>query len=110
MAAAQISIFTETLKKAQRVESARLQVRDFHTKKSNISSYSSGQASKSVPPSKMGRGTGGVRTAGASREALSRGSRSEPVQAKGVPSSSPVVTPQVNCGYCGKPNHLENDC
>ena len=53
LAAAQIFTFTETLEKAQKVESARLQVRDFHTKKRNISSYSSGQASKSAPPSKM---------------------------------------------------------
>ena len=39
--AAQISTFTETLEKAQRVVSARLQVRDFHNKKRNISSYTS---------------------------------------------------------------------
>ena len=42
LAAAQISTFIEVLEKAQRVESARLQVRDFHTKKRNIPSYSSG--------------------------------------------------------------------
>mgnify|MGYP004705640451 CR=1 FL=1 len=64
LAAAQISTFTEALEKAQRVESARLQVRDFHTKKMNTPSYSYGQASKSAPPPKMGRGTGGVRTVG----------------------------------------------
>ena len=33
LAAAQIFTFTESLEKAQRVESARLQVRDFHVKK-----------------------------------------------------------------------------
>ena len=76
LAAAQISTFTKTLEKVQRVESARLQVGDFHTKKRNISSYTSGQPSKSAPPSKMERGMGEVRTAGVSREALSRGGRS----------------------------------
>ncbi|XP_027169271.1 uncharacterized protein LOC113768971 [Coffea eugenioides] len=84
--------FTEALEKAQRVESTRM------------------QASKSAPPSKMGRGTGGVRTAGASRGVLSREGRSGPVQARGVPSSGLAVTPRVNCGYYGKPNHSENDC
>ena len=53
---------------------------------------------------------GGVRTAGASRGALPRGGRSGPVQVRGVPSSGSAVTPQVTCGYCGKPNHSKNDC
>ena len=53
LATAQISTFTETLKKAQRVERAKLQVRDSHTKKRNTPSYSSGQASKNAPPPKM---------------------------------------------------------
>ena len=52
---------------------------------------------------------GGVRTVRTSRGALSRGGRHGTVQARGVPSSSPVVTPQVSCGYCGKANHSEND-
>ena len=39
LAAAQISIFTETLEKAQRVESVRMQVKDFHNKKMNFSSH-----------------------------------------------------------------------
>ncbi|XP_027109273.1 uncharacterized protein [Coffea arabica] len=53
---------------------------------------------------------GGIRTTGASRGALSRGGRSGPVQARGAPSSDSAVTPQVTCGYCGKPEHSENDC
>ncbi|XP_027174486.1 uncharacterized protein LOC113774121 [Coffea eugenioides] len=110
LAAVQISMFTEALEKVQRVESARLQVRDFHTKKRNFPSYSSGQASKSAPPPKMGRGTGGVRTAGAPRGALSKGGRSGQGQAREVPSSGPAVISQISCGYCGKPNHSENDC
>ena len=76
LAATQISTFTEAPEKAQRVESARLQVRDFHTKKRNTPSYSSGQTSKNAPPSKVGRETGGIRVAETPRGALSRGDRS----------------------------------
>ncbi|XP_027156049.1 uncharacterized protein LOC113756613 [Coffea eugenioides] len=53
---------------------------------------------------------GGIRTAGVSRGALSRGDRSGLIQVKGAPSNDSAVTPQVTCGYCGKPNHSENDC
>ncbi|XP_027118581.2 uncharacterized protein [Coffea arabica] len=53
---------------------------------------------------------GGIRTAEASREALSRGGRSEPLQVRGVPSNDSAVTPQITCGYCGKPNYSENEC
>ncbi|XP_071921769.1 uncharacterized protein [Coffea arabica] len=77
----QISTFTKALEKAQRVESARMQVRDFHSKKRSISGYTSGQASKNAPSSKMGRGMGGVRTAGVSRGALPRGGRGRPCRA-----------------------------
>nr|XP_027067797.1 uncharacterized protein LOC113693461 [Coffea arabica] len=110
LAATQIFTFTEALEKAQRVESARLQVRDFHNRKRNFSSSASGQASKSAQPSKMGREIGGIRTTGASREALSSEGRSGPAQARGAPSIGSAVTPQVSCGYCGKSNHSENDC
>ncbi|XP_027169509.1 uncharacterized protein LOC113769242 [Coffea eugenioides] len=58
----------------------------------------------------MGRGAGGPRTVGASRGALSRGGRSGLTQARRAPSSGSTVTPQVTCGYYGKPNHFENDC
>ncbi|XP_027177957.1 uncharacterized protein LOC113777109 [Coffea eugenioides] len=110
LAATQISTFTETLEKAQRIESARLQVRDFHNRKRNFSSSASGQASKSAQPSKMGRGVGGIRTTGVSRGTLSRGGRNGPAQARGAPSTGSTVTPQVICEYCGKSNHSENDC
>ena len=110
LAAAQLSTFTEALEQVQKVESAMMQVRDFHNKKINFSSHISGQASKSTQPSKMGRGMGRVRTIGASRRALSRRSRSGPIQVRGVPSSGSAVTPQVNYRYCGKPNHSENEC
>ena len=52
LAAAQISTFTEALEKTQRVESARLQVKDFHAKKRGTPSHPLGQADKGAPPSK----------------------------------------------------------
>ncbi|XP_071918744.1 uncharacterized protein [Coffea arabica] len=110
LAAAQIPSFTEAIEKAQRVESARMQVRDFHNRKRNFSARNSGQTSKGAQPSKMGRGMGEVRTTGASRRTLPRGGRSGPTQVRGAPSTGSTVTPQVSCGYCGKFNHSENDC
>ena len=95
LAAAQISTFIATLENAQRVESARLQVRDFHNRKRNFSSHTSGQVSKNTQPSKMGRGAGGTRTAGTLRGVLARGGRSGPTQARGAPSTGSAVTPRV---------------
>ena len=60
LAAAQISTFTESLEKAQRVESVKVQVRNFRAQKRGVSSNLLGQVNKSAPPPKMGRGTGGV--------------------------------------------------
>nr|XP_027124288.1 uncharacterized protein LOC113740984 [Coffea arabica] len=104
LVAAQISTFTETLEKAQRVESARMQVKDFHNRKKNFSSRTSGQTSKSSQPSKIGRGMGGIMIAGVSRGVLSRGGHSGQVQVRGAPSSGSAVTPQISCGYCEVPS------
>nr|XP_027077740.1 uncharacterized protein LOC113701339 [Coffea arabica] len=110
LAAAQISTFTEVLEKAQRVESARLQVRDFHAKKRGTSSNPSGQADKSAPPFKKGKGTGGVEISNMPKGTQSRGDRNGRGQSRGTPPSGQSVAPQVVCGYCGKLNHTENDC
>nr|XP_027082213.1 uncharacterized protein LOC113704513 [Coffea arabica] len=75
LAAVKISTFTEVLEKAQRVESVRLQVRDFHAKKRGTSSNPSGQADKSAPPFKKGKGTGGVEISSTPKETQSRGDR-----------------------------------
>nr|XP_027068359.1 uncharacterized protein LOC113693827 [Coffea arabica] len=110
LAATQISTFTEVLEKAQRVENARLQVRNFHAKKKGAPSHPSGQISKSVTPPKMGRGASRLMTTGARRRALSRGGRTGQGQARGIHSGGQAVTPQVSCGYCSKSIHVENDC
>ncbi|XP_027174600.1 uncharacterized protein LOC113774243 [Coffea eugenioides] len=107
---AQISTFTEVLEKAQRVESARLQVRDFHAKKRGTSSNHSGQADKSAPPFKKGKGMGGVEISNMQKGTQSRVDRNGRGQSRGTPPSGQSVAPQVVCGYCGKLNHTENDC
>ena len=60
LAVVQINAFSEAMEKVQRVESARLQVRNFQDKKRGFPGSSSGQGDESTPP-KFGRGTGGGR-------------------------------------------------
>nr|XP_027101403.1 uncharacterized protein LOC113721940 [Coffea arabica] len=110
LAAAQISTFTEALEKAQRVESARLQVKDFHAKKRGTSSHPLGQADKGAPPSKKEKGTGGIETSGTQKKTQSRGGHNGRDQPRETPPSGQPVAPQVICGYCRKPNHTENEC
>nr|XP_027071858.1 uncharacterized protein LOC113696678 [Coffea arabica] len=63
LAVAPINTFSEAEEKAQRVESARLQVRNFQDKKQGFPGSSSGQGNKGTPP-KFGRGTRGGRQPG----------------------------------------------
>ncbi|XP_027169465.1 uncharacterized protein LOC113769198 [Coffea eugenioides] len=94
LAVAQLSAFSDVVEIAQRVESARLQVRTFQAKKRAIPGSSMGQKDTSTPP-KLGKGTGGLRFPGMSSDASQRGS--------GSASHGP-------CGYCGKPNRTEDVC
>nr|XP_027088703.1 uncharacterized protein LOC113710054 [Coffea arabica] len=110
LAAAQISTFTESLEKAQRVESARLQVKDFHAKKRGTSSHPLGQADKGAPPSKKKKGTGGVETFSTQKKTQSREGHNGRDQPRVTPPSGQPVAPQVICGYCRKSNHTENEC
>mgnify|MGYP004708739685 CR=1 FL=1 len=87
LAAVQISTFTEILEKEQRVESAKLQVRNFCAKKRGASSNPPEQTDKSAPPPKMGRGIEGVKTSGAPRGTLSRGIHSGRGQSRRTPPS-----------------------
>ncbi|XP_027169505.1 uncharacterized protein LOC113769237 [Coffea eugenioides] len=108
LAVAQISAFSEAVDKTQPVESARLQVRNFQAKKRDFPGSSSEQGDKSAPP-KYGRGAGGGRQSGAGRGAPSRGGPAGRSQGgsfqRGLGSAS-----RGPCGYCGKPNHTEDNC
>ena len=94
LAVAQINAFSEAVEKAQRVENARLQVKNFQAKKRGFPGSSSEQEGTSTPP-KMGKGNGGVRQPGVSRD---------------VPQGGPVSVTRGPCGYCGGPNHTEANC
>ena len=56
LAAAQINTFTEVVKKAQRIEIARAQLKAFHARKKGVHSRDQGQeqGDLDMPPSKMG--------------------------------------------------------
>lgn len=66
LAVVQINAFSEAIEKAQWVESARLQVRNFQAKKRGFPGSSSGQGDKSALP-KFGRGAGAGRQSDVSR-------------------------------------------
>ena len=110
LAAAQISTFTEAFEKAQRVESVKLQVRDFHARKRGAPSNPPGQVDKSAPPPKIGKGAGGIKIFGTPRGVPMRGIHSGRGQSRETPQSDQTVAPQVVCGYYGKQNHTENEC
>nr|XP_027071980.1 aspartic proteinase nepenthesin-2-like [Coffea arabica] len=74
------------------------------------SSNHSGQADKSAPPFKKGKGMGGVEITNMQKGTQSRVDRNGRGQSRGTPPSGQSVAPQVVCGYCGKLNHTENDC
>ncbi|XP_027157100.1 uncharacterized protein LOC113758443 [Coffea eugenioides] len=122
LAAAQINTFTEVLEKAQRIETARTHVKNFHAKRKGGSSGIQGsvRSDQNAPPAKSGRGAGGGRFSGtfkgnAPRGGTQRGGaqRGGPVgrgQGRGIPQGGQTSTPRVTCGYCGKPNHTEDEC
>ncbi|XP_027118548.2 uncharacterized protein [Coffea arabica] len=113
LAAAQIDTFKDALEKAQRVEQARSQVRTFQAKKRGASTSTPGRSDQNVPPPKFGKGTSGARIAGTPRGgASSRGAqgRRGQGQQKTVSLGVPAPTTRVSCGYCGKPNHTEDNC
>ena len=69
LAVAQISTFTEGLENAQRVESVKVQIRDFRAKKRDTPSKPPGQVDKSTPSPKTERGAGGIKISGTPRGA-----------------------------------------
>nr|XP_027090413.1 uncharacterized protein LOC113711447 [Coffea arabica] len=98
----------DVVEKAQQVENARLQVRNFQAKKRGFSESSSEQGDKSTPP-KFGRGTGEGRMPGMSRGAPSRGGQVGRGQRGGFQGGSASAS-RGPCEYCGKSNHTEDNC
>ncbi|XP_027067870.1 uncharacterized protein [Coffea arabica] len=109
LAVAQITTFSDAVEKALRSENARLQVRNFQNRKRGATGSSSTQGDKSTPP-KFGRGAGGGRFASPARGAPSRGSQPGRGQQRSTSQGSSATVARGPCGFCGKPNHTEDDC
>nr|XP_027120539.1 uncharacterized protein LOC113737513 [Coffea arabica] len=109
LAVAQINIFSDAVEKALRVENARLQVRNFQVKKRGFSASSSNQGDKGTPP-KLGRGAGGGRQPGMTRGTPPRGGHNGRGPQRSASQGSSASVPRGPCGFCGKPNHTEDNC
>ncbi|XP_027155509.1 uncharacterized protein LOC113758506 [Coffea eugenioides] len=109
LAVAQITTFSDAVEKALRSGNARLQVRNFQNKKRGFSGSSSTQGNKSTPP-KFGRGTGGGRFPGTARGAPPRGGQTGRGQQRSASQGSSATVSRGPCGFCGKPNHTEDNC
>nr|XP_027076013.1 uncharacterized protein LOC113699855 [Coffea arabica] len=112
LAVAQINTCTEILEKAQKIEIARAQIRNFHAKRRGVPGGSQGpaQSDRNMPFPKIDRGAGGGRFTSTSRGGTSRGPQSGREQGRGVPQGGQTSAPRVSCGYCEKSNHTENNC
>ena len=94
LAVAQLNAFSDAVEKAQRVETAGLQVRNFQARKRGFPGSSSEQADNSTI-SKVRKGNGEIRQPGVSRD---------------VPQGGLVSATRGPCGYCGGPSHTETNC
>ena len=103
LAVAQINTFSDAMEKTQRVESARLQVRSFQSKKRDLPSSNFGKEDKNIAL-KFGREIDGIRLSGTPRGALSREGQGERGQHRDARQESSASTSCIFYGYCGKPN------
>ncbi|XP_071920676.1 uncharacterized protein [Coffea arabica] len=112
LAAAQLDTFSQVLEKAQRIETARGQVKAFHDRKRRqpgTGNFSVGQSSRNEQPTKMGRGAGGLRPAGTSNQGnAGRGQTGRGPQRGGHRVGVTTGTRQT-CGFCGG-NHTADNC
>nr|XP_027124277.1 uncharacterized protein LOC113740970 [Coffea arabica] len=109
LAAIQITSFSDTIERAQRIESAKTQVRAFNARKRNAPSGSLGPVDTNAPPPKFGRG---VNTSGAPRETMTRGATSRGAfsrgtssgrgQSRNVPQGSQASTPSMIVTIVGR--------
>ncbi|XP_027156973.1 uncharacterized protein LOC113780155 [Coffea eugenioides] len=112
LAATQLDTFSQALEKAQRIETARKQVKAFHDRKRrqpDSSNFATGQSSRSVPPFKRGRGTDGPRPAGTLDQGnFGRGRVGQGPQ-RGVQRRVLTSGTRPTCGFCGA-NHTDENC
>ena len=109
LAVTQINTFSDVVDKALRAENARLQVRNFQVRKRGFFGGSSTQGDKSTPP-KFGRGAGRGRFPGTARGTPPRGGQTGRGQQRSASQGSSATVSRGPCGFCGKPNHTEDNC
>ena len=110
LAAAQVNTFTEALEKAQRIESAKAQVKASQTRKRGASGSGLEEFIETMTPSKvqkMSQLSYPPWTIGAIDERSTKGSQ---IGSKEISQDSPKMTSHLICGYCGKANHTEDAC
>nr|XP_027122238.1 uncharacterized protein LOC113739200 [Coffea arabica] len=112
LAAAQLDTFSQALEKAQRIETARGQVKAFHDRKRRqpgTGNFNVGQSSRNEPPTKMGRGAGGPRSTETSNQGnAGKGQAGRGPQRGGHRGGATTGTRQT-CGFCGG-NHTADNC
>nr|XP_027088659.1 uncharacterized protein LOC113710006 [Coffea arabica] len=111
LATTKITIFTDALDKAQRIENAKSQSKTFHARKRSNPSNTPELSEKSTQPLKMERGAGGVRMPGKSGRAPSREPRQKEIIV-GEPNHTEAECwrKQGKCLLCGNAEHQISSC
>nr|XP_027077044.1 uncharacterized protein LOC113700802 [Coffea arabica] len=108
LAVAQINIFSDAVEKALRVENARLQVRNFQVKKRGFSAVVRPKGIKGPLPSLEEEP--GEEGNGMTRGTPPRGGHNGRGPQRSVSQGSSASVARGPCGFCGKPNHTEDNC
>nr|XP_027083541.1 uncharacterized protein LOC113705832 [Coffea arabica] len=113
LAAAQLDTFNQTLEKAQRIETARSQVKAFRDKKrtpSDTYTYTGGQSSGSEPPSKRSKEVGGTRPVGTPNQGKTKEDQAGKGPQSGVSHGESMFGTRRVCDVCGATNYTEDTC
>ena len=86
----------------------RAHVKAFQVRKRDASSR--GQGDRSMPSPKIGRRASDVRFSGTSKGVSPRGAPGGRRRQVGISQGDRVSVSCITCGYCGKPNHSEDEC
>ncbi|XP_027156044.1 uncharacterized protein LOC113756607, partial [Coffea eugenioides] len=113
LAAAQLDTFSQTLEKAQRIETARSQVKAFRDKKrtpSDTYTYTGEQSSRSEPPSKRSKEVSGTRPVGTPNQGKTKEDQAGKGPQSGVSHGESMLGTRRVCDVCGATNHTEDTC
>ncbi|CAH2812031.1 MAG: hypothetical protein CBHOC_5342, partial [uncultured Caballeronia sp.] len=117
LATARIETFGDAIDMAQRLESAKAQVRNFQAKRKGVPGGSRGFGESSTPPPKYGRGTSSGSSFGTPRGAMTRGGMARGTQiggsagGRGPPkTTSQGSQPATTCSFCGRAGHTVDTC